>query len=803
MEQEESKKPPSTLEISPSGDGDNPMAASPIAGSSFGQPLNAERVRQAVSNTILESPLSSDDFVKDDPFAIETLELCSRFFRQTSRPSLRKKRLKRHKTSDSVPSPASSRKTSVDEESVKQARDRLLKFSRELDNLKSRPAREIIAHAKQSSDTSGNTSQLNTLRGNTRFNSGSSNENRGIVVNHSRAKSDPTVHNRVNDPKLERAIGNDGTSNPVAVSDSKGTSVRKTGASIKPPDIRRVQSTATVNHHSITRPPRTTESNNTTGFRFNGSRTSVQSDDNKIVKSLKKWFKEKFKDKNGEKKKERSVEKAKKTKVKTYSGNISQTSNLEAGHGHISQADGGGESGGGSQPSSLTRQNSLSAKLRDKLHFSSNIFNGSVNRGDPGYEADTDRELQQSKDEAKTKRLKKRSELDSSREPSFSQHDENERAGTSAGGGVAGSLPQSMSLQGFGANNNLRRPIYANQDTSGMQPNMGNSNVNHRLSVPGIPSEYDDVFLSSGENRSGANSMTNVLALSEDAHAPIARMDSAMDEDVVTQPGSTEPIHSNASATLQPQPSAASVDPSPRPSNSGDKFDWMVDRLITISSQPDVAKIVETVPVFQNVDPLSGVRIVIPPIGPGTSDNPDEEDRRMRKASIQLLAGIQPLNPSEPSLYSRLVDSGYSEFSEIINAILGRSPSRQQQQLMQDGAAGGPMTPSTSTASPSSCQTMVSPNWSEAGSSTAQPSSSSGPRLNDSNNNSLAVPSTQRLFTLFLTVIRGVVEHSDDPLTRLAANVFLYISENFRDRVEGAGGYESVFSDQQNTSDEN
>ena len=72
-----------------------------------------------------------------------------------------------------------------------------------------------------------------------------------------------------------------------------------------------------------------------------------------------------------------------------------------------------------------------------------------------------------------------------------------------------------------------------------MQPNMGNSNVNHRLSVPGIPSEYDDVFLSSGENRSGANSMTNVLALSEDAHAPIARMDSAMDEDVVTQPGST------------------------------------------------------------------------------------------------------------------------------------------------------------------------------------------------------------------------------------------------------------------------
>ena len=76
MEQEESKKPPSTLEISPSGDGDNPMsAASPIAGSSFGQPLNAERVRQAVSNTILESPLSSDDFVKDDPFAIETLEV--------------------------------------------------------------------------------------------------------------------------------------------------------------------------------------------------------------------------------------------------------------------------------------------------------------------------------------------------------------------------------------------------------------------------------------------------------------------------------------------------------------------------------------------------------------------------------------------------------------------------------------------------------------------------------------------------------------------------------------------------------
>ena len=44
-----------------------------------------------------------------------------------------------------------------------------------------------------------------------------------------------------------------------------------------------------------------------------------------------------------------------------------------------------------------------------------------------------------------------------------------------------------------------------------------------------------------------------------------------------------------------------------------------------------------------DVDPLSGVQIVMP-IGPGTSDNPDEEARRMRKASMQLLAGIQPVS---------------------------------------------------------------------------------------------------------------------------------------------------------------
>ncbi|XP_075242077.1 uncharacterized protein LOC142336950 isoform X2 [Convolutriloba macropyga] len=853
---ENNREPPSSLDIKKTSSGESSNSPLSPPGATGGAPMWSSHAQQNSEQpgSPVESPLfsSSDELrrsIRDDTFANETIEVCSRFFRQTSNSGRKVKRLKKISRSKNKDEPGTSqalgaipgsRRESLEDDTRKREQERLLRFSRELEALRNRPPKEFFAHAKQSSDTSATTSQLNTLRSDLRFNSGSSNEQQRVIpVEHTRAKSDPIV-NRVHTTKL---IDAHATAPPINadVKTGEASIERQRKVTAPSPIFRRINSSAAVNQYSIRTPQTASSATGGSRFGFGGSRSSMHSEDNKFKKFITSGFFKKWRAKGKEAGKKKDKES--KDKKKRFESGDTNASIVEAEQELPSSQP-------SSQPTSLSRQNSLSAKIKSRL----NIFNTSR---DPGYEAD--REFPHYKEEAKKKRLRTRAQLDSSREPSFSHNDEKEVPYSFSDG-----ISHSKSLQHFSQlqsgrspQNNLQKQIYANKDFAGSQPAMHHNNL-HAGTASAMHSEYDEVFISSaGENQplpSGASS----LQLPEMPNAPLARFDSAMDDDPqlllsrssimgykssddahvppvvvessvdvpqivpISQPPQIpaesqlpEKQEQTQETTTSEQPSATGAG-QPQQQKPQDKFDLIAQRLAEIANEPAVQDIVDRAAI--PLDPRQYLGQMIADgdlMGGGAGDDsterdPDQMREKIRRESVNLISGslaahlqgslagslpptVQPNQHREPNIFTRLRQSAYDEFRAIMDDLLLR-PNRGTE--LTQGTSSSVTAPQQPPAH--QCRLMTSPEGAREEGAT---STTSANRRHDSNNNNL--PSTQSLLTAFLAVIADVVQLSDDPFTQLATNVVLYINEHFRDRVQGSGGYESVFSDQQNSSDEN